>query len=84
VRFEETSEKLYPITVDRMLDARTEARLADAGVLLLQEELAEAQVKELSKRTRLNPNKVSKLASRALSWTLESSVNSFSQRLLPQ
>lgn len=57
-------KKLYPITMDRLLDARTEARLADAGVLLLHE-LSEAEVKELSKRTRLNPNRVSRLASRA-------------------
>jgi hypothetical protein len=57
-------KKLYPITMDRILDARTEARLADAGVLLLRE-LAEPQVKELSKKTRLNPNKISRLASRA-------------------
>jgi hypothetical protein len=57
-------KKLYPITMDRTLDARTEERLADAGVLLLQE-LVEAQVKELSKRTRMKPDKVSKLASRA-------------------
>jgi hypothetical protein len=57
-------KKLYPITMDRLLDARTEAKLADAGVLLLHE-LAEAQVKELPKRTRLNPTKVSRLVSRA-------------------
>jgi hypothetical protein len=57
-------KKLYPITMDRILDARTEARLADAGTLLLRE-LAEAEVKDLSKRTRMNPNKLNRLASRA-------------------
>jgi hypothetical protein len=57
-------KKLYPITMDKMLDARTEARLADAGVLLLHE-LAEAQVKELSRKTRMNPNKLNRLGSRA-------------------
>jgi Holliday junction resolvase-like predicted endonuclease len=57
-------KKLYPITMDRILDARTEARLADAGILLLRG-LAGAEVKELSKRTRMNPNKLNRLASRA-------------------
>jgi hypothetical protein len=57
-------KKLHPITMDRMLDTRTEAKLADSGILLLRE-LAEAEVRELSKRTRLKPDKVDRLASRA-------------------
>ena len=57
-------KRLYPITVLKTLDSRTEARFGDAGIVLLSE-LLHLDVEELSVRTKVSKDKIRKLVKRA-------------------
>jgi len=56
--------KFYPITLLKNLDAKTEAQLGDAGIVLLRQ-LVRMNPKEIARMTRISANKISDLASRA-------------------
>ena len=57
-------KRLYPITVLKTLDSRTEARFGDAGIVLLSE-LLHLDVEELSVRTKASKDKIRKLVKSA-------------------
>jgi predicted flap endonuclease-1-like 5' DNA nuclease len=59
--------KFYPITLLKNIDAKTEAMLGDAGIVLLKQ-LAENKPKELAKMTKLSANKIEDLANRAIKF----------------
>ncbi len=61
-------KRLYPITLIRTLDSKTEAKLADAGVLLLRE-LLNSDLKELSGTTGIFRDRLEKLVQRAAEIT---------------
>lgn len=56
--------KFYPITLLRNLDAKTEAQLGDAGIVLLKQ-LVEMNIKEIASMTKISANKISDLVLRA-------------------
>jgi len=56
--------KFYPITLLKNLDAKTEAMLGDAGIVLLKQ-LVEIPLKDLAKMTRISANKIENLSNRA-------------------
>ncbi len=56
--------KLYPITLLKNLDSKTEAQLGDAGIVLLKQ-LAEMDAKEIARMSRISANRISDLANRA-------------------
>ena len=58
------NKQLYPVTVLKALDSRTEARFGDAGIVLLRE-LLDLSVEELSVRTKVSKDKIRKLVKRA-------------------
>jgi Holliday junction resolvase-like predicted endonuclease len=56
--------KLYPITLLKNLDSKTEAQLGDSGIVLLKQ-LVEMNPKEIARMTKISANKISDLARRA-------------------
>lgn len=56
-------KQLYPITILKALDRRTQARFGDAGIVLLRE-LLDSDVEELSVRTKVSRDKIRKLVKR--------------------
>jgi len=57
-------KRLYPVTIMKTLDVRTQARLGDAGILLLQE-LIGSDTATLSQKTNIPKEKIKKLIQRA-------------------
>jgi len=56
--------KFYPITLLKSLDAKTEAQLGDAGIVLLKQ-LVQMSPKEISRMTKISANKIQDLAEKA-------------------
>jgi hypothetical protein len=57
-------EKLYPITLIKAMDKRSEEKLGDTGVILLRQ-LADTDVNDLIRKTRLNRQKLILLKEKA-------------------
>jgi hypothetical protein len=57
-------KQLYPVTVMKALDSETQAKLGDAGIILLQE-LIESDPAKLSEMTKIPKDKIKKLIQRA-------------------
>lgn len=58
-------KRLYPVTIMKTLDSRTQAKLGDAGILLLQELIGSDAV-ALSLKTKIPKDKIKKLIQRAV------------------
>lgn len=61
-------KELYPVTIMKALDSRTQAKLGDAGILLIQE-LTDSDPTMLSEKTRIPRDKIKKLVDRAFETT---------------